>query len=72
MGLYIYLENRGINNGDEIMNLNKYKIEFCYKCKYKMSAQTCGRSKDVIYVTSTLIDDSHIKECLDNNYYEHE
>ena len=58
------------------MNRNKYMIEFCYKCIYKSSAQTCGRSKDVmgndvIYVTSTLINDFHIKQCLDNNYYEH-
>lgn len=59
------------------MNRNKYIIEFCYKCKYKLSARTCGRGKyvmrnNIIYITSTLIDDSHIKECLDNNYYEHE
>ena len=53
------------------MSRDKYMIEFCYKCKYKQSAQTCGRSKDVIYVTSTLINDFHIKQCLDNNYYEH-
>ena len=58
------------------MNLNKYMIEFCYKCKYKSSAKTCGRSKDVmgndvIYITTVVINDSHIKECLDNNYYEH-
>ncbi len=53
------------------MNRNKYMIEFCYKCKYKAGGQTCGRSKDVIYVTSAVINDFHIKQCLDNNYYEH-
>lgn len=54
------------------MNYIKYIIKFCMNCKYKSNGvKVCCKGKDVMgYDMDIIIDDYHIKRCIDNDLYE--